>query len=230
MIIYGFEIPENILNIINDMKSKMGKLNVSCSKSANGNTYTQIKDNHTYNIFFNIETNDTNESVGLKYLHEYTHIYQFENGYYRISNCISKNSSILKLIKTINDFVLDTDVNQFLKVEYNFDIKKVIKTSYKYEAYSKMINQYNNEPVNIFGVRFYSIECAYVYFNNSKKYGLLLIDKFEKIFPNIRNYFNSIINEYKNGIITSATFSKEKLDHLLYIMGVDHALVELSHQ
>lgn len=60
-------------------------------------------------------------------------------------------------------------------------------------------------------------------FNDSKEHAIELNDFLKIHSDNISYYFESILQEYRNGVITSAEFVKEKMINICYILNLDNA-------
>lgn len=60
-------------------------------------------------------------------------------------------------------------------------------------------------------------------FNDSKEHAIELNDFLKIHSDNISYYFESILQEYRNGVITSAEFVKEKMINICHILNLDNA-------
>lgn len=120
MVIGDVKIPEKALNIFNDLKDKI-TVNLSIRTGA-GNYVTNITKN-SYLIELNVKENEDANDLGFRLVHEMCHIYQFENGYPKISKSLIHDPKVKDLLSHINDFILDTDIHQFLIDKYNYDIR-----------------------------------------------------------------------------------------------------------
>lgn len=223
MNILGHELSTQANEICKDLKSNI-KINLSICKDTN--TYVSINSNHSYTIHISEKPLDTLE---FRFIHEMCHIYQFENGYYRISKCLIKDRIIQKLLIHINDFVLDTDVHERLRTIYDYNIHDFSKHE-KYNNYIHMVSNIPNNSLNSIGAKILAIECAYIYFNDSAESAMDLINKSTRISTQVKEYFDLIISEYSHGITTSSEFAKEKILHICHILDLDECYSLDVHQ
>lgn len=220
MVIGDVKIPEKALNIFNDLKDKI-TVNLSIRTGA-GNYVTNITKN-SYLIELNVKENEDANDLGFRLVHEMCHIYQFENGYPKISKSLIHDPKVKDLLLHINDFILDTDIHQFLIDKYNYDIRNHVSLpGNKYIAYQKMFHNFAGEFSEV-GEKMIAIELAYIYFNDSKEHAIELNDFLKIHSDNISYYFESILQEYRNGVITSAEFVKEKMINICHILNLDNA-------
>ena len=219
MIIGGIEIPELALNIFNDIKSKI-KVNLSISVDYKS-CVRNISDN-SYLISLSVDKNEDAYDLGFRLVHEIMHIYQFENGYQRIIKCLIPNLQIKEILSNISDFVLDTDIHQYLINEYQYDVRKnTRRENSKYYGYKASIEKIHGE-LNELGEKLMAVELAYIHFNDSEDHAVELNNMLYKIAPNTSTYYNQILQEYKNGVKISSEFATEKIIRICQFLGFDN--------
>lgn len=220
MIIAGTELTDVVMEIYKDLSSKM-KINWSCSKDKATKVF--ILGNHSYLINIEVENDDSPERIGLKFIHEFCHIFQFENGYQTIKHVITEDIEKVKTICNVNDFVLDVDVNERLKNNYKYYANKIYRSP-KTQAYFDMLSKLQN-GISDNGQKMLAVECAYIYFNDRKSDALKLLSEVSKISSKVSNYFELIYKEYEKGIITSPEFVKNKLVNICHILDFDDCYI-----
>ena len=220
MVIGNIKIPYKSLNIFQDLKNKI-KINLSI-RTGSRNYVTNIAKN-SYLIELNVKENENADDLGFRLVHEMCHIYQFENGYHRISKSLIHDQKIKELLSHISDFVLDTDVHQFLIDKYDYNIRDYVSsTGNKYTGYKEMFYDFSGEFSET-GKKLIAIEMAYIYFNDSKEHAIELNNLLKIYSDDISYYFYRILQEYQDDIITSAEFAKEKLINICHILNLDDA-------
>ena len=218
MIIGGIEIPELVLNIFNDIKSKT-KVNLSISVDYKS-CVRHISDN-SYLISLSVDKNENAYDLGFRLVHEMMHIYQFENGYQRIIKCLIPDLQIKETLSNISDFVLDTDIHQYLINEYQYDIRENTRRDHsKYYGYKSSIEKIHGE-LNELGAKLMAVELSYIHLNDSKDHAVELSNMLKSIAPDTFTYYKQILQEYKNGIETSADFATEKIINICHLLGFD---------
>lgn len=218
MKILNFELTTQALKIFNDLSDK-----ITFDYNVESGAVSDMKQvsEHEYLINLHIIENESNDIASFKFIHEICHIYQIETGYYRIIKCLNPDPNVKELLSKISSFVLDTDLHEFLRINYSYDIHDIIDVKSKYNTYCNQIENLSDGQLTSIGAKLLAIEFAYIYFNNSQSLALDLMNRSVRFGQDLQNYFWFILNEYAHGIILNPTFAMDKIIHLCHIFGLD---------
>ena len=218
MKVLNFELTQQVFEIFTDLSDKITfNYNIQAGELSN---VKQISE-HEYLINLHITEHESNDVASFKFIHEICHIYQIETGYHRIIKCLSPDNDIEQLLSRINDFVLDTDLHEFLRTKYSYNIHDIIDIRYKYNIYCDLIENLPEGQWTSIGMKLLAIEYAYIYFNNSQNLALDLLNKSVRFGQDLQNYFWFILNEYAHGIVLTPDFTTDIIIRLCHVFGLD---------
>ena len=164
------KISNTVKNIINSELND--DVIITTKQSKIFNRMKKVKD-HEYLIEMDYDNFDENI-----WLHECMHISQLEDGYPQLIVNI-RSESIRRLSERLQDFVLDTYLNNRLFNKYNY---KITSESSKYEEYTQQIKKLDRNKSNLTFNILMSIEISYIYFNESEQLAKKLLSQIEKKF------------------------------------------------
>lgn len=107
--------------------------------------------------------NNFNEDI---WLHECMHIVQFENGYPKLDKNSNTTATQYRLLISIQNLVLDTMLNRYLKEKYNY-IAPINDNKYKW--YSNQIKFISKKAIKAEFIKLLAVESAYIYFNDNEE-------------------------------------------------------------
>lgn len=181
--IYENKVNDSIKNIIRSELSDDVRIISEHSKH-----YKRMKKINDHEYLIEMDYDNFDENI---WLHEYMHISQLEEGYPQLIVNI-RSESIRMLGEKLQDFVLDTYLNNRLFNKYNY---KITSKSNKYESYTQQIKNSNKNKVNQFFNMLMSIEISYIYFNESEQLAKKLLSQTEKKFSyGVSKLFYKIID------------------------------------
>lgn len=151
---------------------------------------TKILEPHKYEI-----TITKNTSVDI-YLHEFMHCVQYEMGFYKLGNYHTHTAVTKSMIgATVQNFVLDFYVNEYLHTKYKF---KIHTTDKKYNYYKCVIRNINKNLISDNDLyNLLAVEIVYIYWNINQIQANELLHYSDELNDKIRRKFNQI-----SGIIT----------------------------
>lgn len=217
MNVCGIELTQQATEIYEDIKSKID-FNYVCTIGETSSV-KQVAE-HQYQIELCLIPEDI-DKFSFIFIHEIGHIYQIETGYKRILRSTVEDVNVSDLLKHISNFVLDTNINEMLIQKYNYNIRNITDTSHKYQEYCKMLEAFPEGSMNEWIEKKFTLECAYIYFNNEPKYALDLVGKAQLYAPKLSDYFWYILNQYAYGNVLTSDFTSAVIVNLCHVFGLD---------